>query len=70
MTGRPLGQARPARAYWVESLRNNPASSLDNLQPSADGKVISYVAQGGVVSAILTFDASGKIASITCGPSN
>ncbi|PSO16157.1 nuclear transport factor 2 family protein [Bradyrhizobium sp. MOS003] len=58
------------RAYWVDRLRNYPASSLDNLQPSADGTVISYVAQGRVVSAILTFDTSGKIAALTCGPSN
>ncbi|MBR0995212.1 nuclear transport factor 2 family protein [Bradyrhizobium japonicum] len=58
------------RAYWVDRLRRYPASSLDNLQPSADGTVISYVAQGRVVSAILTFDPSGKIAALTCGPSH
>lgn len=58
------------RAYWIDRLRNYPASALDNLQPSADGTVISYVSQSGVVRAILTYDASGRIATLTCGPTN
>ncbi|AHY53172.1 hypothetical protein BJS_00547 [Bradyrhizobium japonicum SEMIA 5079] len=31
---------------------------------------LKYVARDGVVSAILTFNASGQIASLTCGPLN
>ena len=58
------------RPYWRDSLKNYPASSLDNLQPCGDGTVISYATQGGIVSAILTLDAAGKVASHTCGPCN
>ncbi|MGM4955318.1 nuclear transport factor 2 family protein [Bradyrhizobium barranii] len=58
------------RAYWDDRLRKRPASHLDNLQLSGDGTVISYATREGVVSALLTFNASGQIASLTCGPSN
>jgi hypothetical protein len=58
------------RAYWVDRLKNYPASSLDDLQPTGNGTIISYVARDRVVSAILTFNASGKIAALNCGPSN
>jgi hypothetical protein len=56
--------------YWVDRLKNYPASRLDNLQPTADATIISYVSRDGIVSAILTFNASGKIAALSCGPSN
>jgi hypothetical protein len=55
------------RAYWVERLRDYPASDLDNLQPSYGGTLISYVSRDGLVNAVLTFNASGQIASLTCG---
>ncbi|MBR0822337.1 nuclear transport factor 2 family protein [Bradyrhizobium liaoningense] len=58
------------RAYWVDRLRDYPASHLDDLRPSGAGAAISYIARDGAVSAILTFNASGKIASLTCGPLN
>jgi hypothetical protein len=58
------------RAYWVDRLRHYPASHLDDLLPSADGATISYIARDGLVSAILTFNASGQIALLTCGPLN
>lgn len=58
------------RAFWVDRLRKHPASHLTNLQPSEDGAVISYATRNGVVSAAFTFNASGQIASHTCGPSN
>ena len=58
------------RAYWVDRLKTYPASGLDNLLPTSDGAVISYgVGARGVVSATLAFDASGRIAELTCGPS-
>ncbi|UPT94773.1 nuclear transport factor 2 family protein [Bradyrhizobium barranii subsp. apii] len=58
------------RAYWVDRLRDYPASHLDDLRPSEGGAAISYKARDGVVSAVLTFNAPGKIASLTCGPLN
>jgi hypothetical protein len=62
--------AEAIRAYWVARLRDYPASGLDNLQPSEDGPMISYVSRDGVINAILSFDRAGRIASFTCGPSN
>ncbi|WP_245285160.1 nuclear transport factor 2 family protein [Bradyrhizobium sp. WSM3983] len=58
------------RAYWVERLREHPATGLDDLQPSHDGAVISYVTRTGVVSAVLVFDRAGKIKTLNCGPSH
>lgn len=58
------------RAYWVERLREDPASGLDNLQPSQDGAVISYITRTGVVSAVLVFDRAGKIKTLNCSPSH
>ena len=58
------------RAYWVDRLKAYPASRLENLQPSGNATVISYIARGAVVSASLTFNARGQIASHVCGPSN
>ncbi len=58
------------RAYWVDRLRRYPASELDNLQPSADGTMIAYITRTGAVNAFLTFNTSGKIKTLSCGPSN
>ena len=58
------------RAYWVKQFQEYPASDLDSLQPSGEGTMISYISRDGVICAILNFNASGKIASLTCGPSN
>lgn len=58
------------RAYWEDRLRSYPASELDNVRPSHDGIVISYVTVTGVVSATLAFDRLGKIKSLSCGPSH
>ncbi|WP_441237529.1 nuclear transport factor 2 family protein [Bradyrhizobium sp. 930_D9_N1_4] len=56
------------RAYWVQRLRDYPASELDNLQPSDSGTSISYVTGNGVVSALLAFNAAGQIKALSCGP--
>lgn len=56
------------RTYWQQRLLDYPASDLDDLRPSEGGAAISYVTSDNVVGASLTFDASGKIASQTCGP--
>jgi hypothetical protein len=57
------------RAYWVNRFRDYPASHLDNLQPSDDGTVISYITGRGAVSAVLAFNTAGHIVAVTCGPS-
>lgn len=57
------------RAYWIDRLRRYPASDLDNLHPANDGASISYITKTGTVSAVLAFDANGKIKTLTCGPS-
>jgi hypothetical protein len=58
------------RAYWVQRLKDFPASDLDDIQPSGDGASISYVARGGSVSAILEFNPAGQISRLHCGPAN
>jgi hypothetical protein len=56
------------QAYWMQRLREYPASDLDGLQPSADGATISYVTRDGVVGAVLEFDSDGRIVFSRCGP--
>ncbi|MBJ7405862.1 MAG: nuclear transport factor 2 family protein [Bradyrhizobium sp.] len=58
------------RAYWVDRLQRYPAGILDDLSPSHNGTVISYVTSTGVVSALLAFDADGRIKLLDCGPLN
>ncbi|MGW1423726.1 nuclear transport factor 2 family protein [Bradyrhizobium manausense] len=58
------------RAHWVDRLREDPASGLDDLRPSHDGAAISYVTSTGVISAVLVFDHAGKIKTFNCGPSH
>jgi hypothetical protein len=57
------------RAYWTERLRDYPASDLNDIHPTGDGTMISYVAGDATVSAVLTFDRSGQIRISKCGPS-
>jgi hypothetical protein len=66
----PITGREGLHAYWTDRVRQFPASELDNLHPSDDGTLITYVARHGVVSVVLTFDALGQISSQTCGPSN
>ncbi|WP_375304983.1 nuclear transport factor 2 family protein [Bradyrhizobium sp. A11] len=56
------------RAYWIEHLRRYPAGSLDDLNPSDRGTVISYLTSTGVMSAVLAFDTSGRIKVLDCSP--
>ncbi|MCK1387324.1 nuclear transport factor 2 family protein [Bradyrhizobium sp. 21] len=56
------------RAFWVDRLRKYPAGTLDDLSPSDNGTVISYVTNIGVMSALLRFDASGRIRLLDCSP--
>lgn len=57
------------RAYWIEHLRKYPATTLDDLNPSDRGTVISYLTGTGVMSAVLAFDAAGRIKLMDCSPS-
>ena len=56
------------RAYWIDRLRKHPAGSLDDLNPSDRGTVISYVTNTGVMSALLAFDSAGRIKVLDCSP--
>ncbi|QQN64912.1 nuclear transport factor 2 family protein [Bradyrhizobium diazoefficiens] len=59
------------RAYWVDRLREHPAGKLDDLNPlQDDGTIISYVTNTGVMSALLAFDAAGRIKELNCNPSH
>ena len=57
------------RAYWVQRLKNYPASDLNDLQSSIEGATISYSAGDGFVCATLGFNANGQITRSRCGPS-
>jgi hypothetical protein len=67
---RIITEKEALRAYFVKLLQEYPVSDLNDLQPLGEGTMISYIARGRVVTAILTFNASGQIASLSCGPSN
>lgn len=56
------------RAYWIEHLQRYPAGTLDDLNPSDRGTVISYLTSTGVMSAVLAFDTSGRIKVLDCSP--
>ncbi|MGL9620945.1 nuclear transport factor 2 family protein [Bradyrhizobium sp. U531] len=56
------------RAYWIDRLRKCPAGTLDDLNPSDDRTVIRYVTDAGVMSAVLAFDAAGRIKVLDCSP--
>ena len=58
------------RAYWVQRIREYPASGLDYLHPSDGGAMISYIARDREIAAVLTFNASGQINTLSCGVSN
>jgi hypothetical protein len=44
---------------------------LDDLNPwRNDGTIISYITSAGVMSALLAFDAAGRIKELDCSPSH
>ncbi|RXT47851.1 nuclear transport factor 2 family protein [Bradyrhizobium betae] len=57
-------------AYWVDRLREHPAGALDDLSPSNDGTMISYVTRAGVMNALFAFDDAGRIRELDCNPSH
>ncbi|MGN8549542.1 nuclear transport factor 2 family protein [Bradyrhizobium sp. 13971] len=56
------------RAYWVDRLKRYPAFGLNDMQPNRDYVAVSYVTTSGLVSALLIFNATGQIKSVSCGP--
>ena len=58
------------RAYWIDRFKRYPAFGLDNLKPKRNEIMISYITTNGLFSAFLTFNASGQIKTIRCGPAN
>ena len=56
------------RAYWTDRLRKYPAGTLDDLNPWDRGAVISYSTSTGVMSALMAFDAAGRIKVLDCSP--
>jgi ketosteroid isomerase-like protein len=69
--GQTITGREALRAYWVDRLRKYPAGTLDDLNPwQNDGTVISYITSAGVMSALLAFDATGRIKELDCSPSH
>lgn len=58
------------RAYWLDRLRDYPAGTLNDLNLSQDGIIISYSTSSGVMTANFAFDAAGRIKELNCGPSH
>ncbi|MTV14084.1 nuclear transport factor 2 family protein [Bradyrhizobium sp. BR2003] len=56
------------RAYWLDRLKRYPAFGLNDLKPKHGDVAISYITTSGIVGAVLTFDATGRIKSVSCGP--
>ncbi|WP_247416588.1 nuclear transport factor 2 family protein [Bradyrhizobium sp. 159] len=56
------------REFWVDRFRRYPASELEILEPSGVGILIAYRVPAGLASAIMIFDADGKIVSVICSP--
>jgi len=54
--------------YWQRRFVEKPAGELEDLQPDRTRTVISYRVPGGIVQAILHFDANGKIEHSRCRP--
>jgi len=59
------------RAYWIDRLRKHPAGELEDINPwQDDGTIISYITDAGPMSALLAFDAAGRIKELDCNPSH
>lgn len=56
------------RAYLADRFKSHPALALEDIRPSPDGAIISYLTTKGLVSANLVFDRNDLISALTCGP--
>lgn len=54
----------------IDRLREYPAGTLNDLNPSHEGPIISYVKNSGVMSALFSFDVTGRIKELDCSPSH
>ena len=68
--GETITSREALRAYWVDRVREHPAGALDDLSPSGDGTIVSYVTRTGVMHALLAFDGAGSIKKLDCNPSH
>jgi hypothetical protein len=68
--GKTITSREALRSYWVDRLREHPADTLDDLNPSHDGTMISDVTRTGVMSALFAFDDAGRIKELDCNPSH
>lgn len=59
---------RAIAAYWQQRFRDHPAQELVDVQRHGDGVAVFYQVPDGVVRAVLTFNAAGKIQRTACGP--
>jgi hypothetical protein len=55
-------------AYWRHRLVENPAGDLIDLQWDGSDVVLDFRVPGGIVQAMLTFDADGSLLRSRCGP--
>jgi len=55
-------------AYWQQRLVEKPAGELIDLQLDRPNIILHHRVPGGVVQAILTFDADGTLRRSRCGP--
>ena len=54
------------RAFWQRRLHDCAPLELDDLEPSGEGILLTYVMRGGLVAATLDFDPIGRIVSLRC----
>ena len=53
-------------AYWRQRLVENPAGDLIDLQWDGSDVVLDFRVPGGIVQAMLTFDADGSLLRSRC----
>ena len=64
---RVVGRDAIAR-YWRQRFVSKPAGELDDLEVDGQDVLLRYSGPDGLVRAVLTFNADGKISSSRCGP--
>ena len=57
-------------AYWRQRLAEMPAGELIDLHWDGSDVVLDFRVPGGIVRAMLTFDADGALLCSRCGPLN
>ena len=57
-------------AYWQQRLVEEPAGELIDLQWEGSNVALDFRVPGGIVKAMLTFNADGSLRRSRCGPFN